>query len=361
MNHRNTYLDEEAHSCSTFMLKQGDDLFVGHNLDDYIEVPGLVVVNKRGVSKVSTSWDELISKTYPLSTVHDRLQWTSQYGSLTYNTRGRECIDGGMNETGLYIGEMTLWGTEYPEVPNVPKMCQVLWMQYLLDCCETVSDVVVHLDDVQIDGTCMWHFFVSDRDANSAVIEFFEKKTTVYTGSEMPVPLLCNDSYQNELKRLRGYVGFGGEIPINRACEGDMRFVWGAQMFTEKDSGDPSSFDRAWTILDRLKGDKTNWGIIFDVRNCRMYFRTNEAPQARFVDFDSFDFSPTTPVLILDINEDLAGEVSNRFEPFTHARNKEFIAKLWNGVDFGEEFNTTVRPRLIDNSARFIEMLDART
>lgn len=39
------------HSCSTFLLNNRNSLLVGHNLDDYIKVPGLVVINKRGIQK----------------------------------------------------------------------------------------------------------------------------------------------------------------------------------------------------------------------------------------------------------------------------------------------------------------------
>jgi hypothetical protein len=348
-----------AHSCSTFMLERGDDLLVGHNLDEYIDVPGLVVVNKRGVRKFSTSWAELTSDTRAQSTLQQPLRWTSQYGSLTYTTRGRECIDGGMNEAGLYVGEMTLMGTQYPEVPHAPRMYQVLWMQYLLDCYATVPQVVAHLGDVQLDGTCQWHFFVADRDGNAAVIEFLDLRPVIHAGSALPIPLLCNAAYQSELDSLAHYAGFGGSIPTDSVGAQDMRFVWGAQMLAASGGPTQSSLARAWEILTRLEGESNRWGIIYDVRSLRMHFRTNLAPTPRFVDFGAFDFSPRTPPLILDINEDLAGDVSSRFVPYTQARNREFIARFWSGVDGGEEFNTILKPGMIDASARYIERLDA--
>ena len=358
MDHRDHNLGDKAHSCSTFMLTQGEALLVGHNLDEYIDIPGLVVVNKRGTSKMSIGWGELIAEgTAPL-TRRGRFQWTSKYGSVTYTTRGRECIDGGMNEVGLYIGEMTLMGTEYPEVPKVPRMYQVLWMQYLLDCFGTVAEVLAHLNDVQLEGTCQWHFFVSDRTAQAAVIEFLGKQPVIHTGSELPIPLVCNASYQAEMERLKQYAGFGGAIPIGSADDADLRFIWGAQMLSAPGTLGQAPLERAWAILTRLQGESNRWGIIYDVRNARMHFRTNEAPEARYIDFSSFDFSPGTPVLILDINEDLCGDVANRFEVFTHTRNREFIARFWDEVDGGEEFNLA-KSRLIEHSAQFIEAMDA--
>jgi len=48
---RITLPSDYIQSCSTFMLCCNGAFFVGHNLDDYSEVPGLVVVNKRGLEK----------------------------------------------------------------------------------------------------------------------------------------------------------------------------------------------------------------------------------------------------------------------------------------------------------------------
>jgi hypothetical protein len=156
------------------------------------------------------------------------------------------------------------------------------------------------------------------------------------------------------------YAGFGGETPIDSACDGDMRFLWGAQTLAATASPHQSSLDRAWAMLTRLQGESNRWGIIHDVRNLRMHFRTNETPQARFVDFGSFDFSPATPALVMDINENLTGDVSNRSEPLTCARNRDFIARFRTEVDGGGEYNRVTKPRVIVNSARFIETLDAR-
>jgi hypothetical protein len=46
-------------SCFTFMLMDEDNLFIGHNLDDNVEMPGLIVVNERETLKENMSWQEL--------------------------------------------------------------------------------------------------------------------------------------------------------------------------------------------------------------------------------------------------------------------------------------------------------------
>jgi len=84
--------------CSTFMLKGEDCHIYGHNLDSGSPVPGLVVINKRNIMKESRTWRELTTgkKDESIS-----FQWTSKFGSVTFNPFGREFPDGGMNEAGL--------------------------------------------------------------------------------------------------------------------------------------------------------------------------------------------------------------------------------------------------------------------
>lgn len=114
------------HTCSTFQLASGDTIVVGHNLDDYFTAPGMVLVNPRGIEKESLAWRDFRKgkkKDVP------RLKWTSKYGSITYSIFGRDLIDGGMNEAGLYIGEMTLFETKYPTDDSKPTFYHNLFMQ----------------------------------------------------------------------------------------------------------------------------------------------------------------------------------------------------------------------------------------
>jgi len=94
--------------CSTFLLKAGQTLLVGHNLDERAPIPGHVFVNKRHVAKTAVSWASFISGKLDAT---PPLAWTSKYASLTFNPYGREFPDDGMNEAGLFIGEMSLVGS----------------------------------------------------------------------------------------------------------------------------------------------------------------------------------------------------------------------------------------------------------
>ena len=105
--------------CSTFLLKKGSVVLAAHNLDIPGHIPGAIIINKRNVMKTRSSWFELTTGEKDPS---PNLAWTSKYASVTFNPLGREFPDGGMNETGLFIEEMTLTGTKFPEDPSKPRI-----------------------------------------------------------------------------------------------------------------------------------------------------------------------------------------------------------------------------------------------
>jgi penicillin V acylase-like amidase (Ntn superfamily) len=325
---------DRAHSCSTFMLAHGGDLFIGHNLDEYIEVPGLIVINKRGIDKETISWKELSRPPIPfVKKAYLKVRWTSRYGSITYNTGGKEFIDGGLNEAGLYVGEMTLMGTRYPGAEDLPKIYHHQWMQYLLDNFERVDRVLESLSRLMVDGHCQWHFFIADRKGKAAIVEFLEGKPVFYFGEDMPVKVLCNDRYDEELVNLARYAGFGGKEPVDfqDITSSARRFPQAAALFKEYESNPAgTALDLAFQVLGQIKGDNNKWGILFDVRNFRLYFYTSRAEAIRYVDFKAFDFSAGTPAMVLDVNSDLSGDVSQYFTPFNPLENKKYI--FWNVI-----------------------------
>ena len=112
--------------CSTFLLKNKNAFLIGHNLDERSadDVPGAIFVNKRGQTKTSATFSELFTG---IPSSGERLTWTAKYGSLTFNTFSKDFPDGGINEAGLYIQEMTQIGGELPEDSGVPCMFMTLF------------------------------------------------------------------------------------------------------------------------------------------------------------------------------------------------------------------------------------------
>ena len=206
-------------ACSTFMLHAGDSLVFGHNLNENgIDVPGLVFINKRGTFKTGRTWSEIINKdgSNPSS-----LTWISRYGSVTFNVFGRDFPDGGMNEAGLYIWEMSETA-EYPQNDDLPKLMHMNWMQFVLDSYSTIDEVIQSAHEIEIDGWD-WHFFVGDGRGKCASIAFADGGVVVHKDSSMPVPALFNEPYDREMEVLGFFQGFGGDYPVDRGQTAGVR------------------------------------------------------------------------------------------------------------------------------------------
>jgi penicillin V acylase-like amidase (Ntn superfamily) len=331
-------IGEPAMACSTFLLERGDTVLVGHNLDEYVPVPGLIVINPRGIAKQGLGW----SMFNPLAPVKPAFRWISKYGSITYSAFGKEFPDGGMNEAGLYVGEMNYYFTEYPNDKGRARLYHNQWVQYLLDNFETVDQVLADLARVVPDGHNRWQFFVADATGNAATITFFKGKAVINKGDSLPVKALCNRRYAREMDTLRLYRGFGGERAVDFAdTMDDRRFVRVAAMLKDQDRKVPAG-DYAFAILKRLDWGNNKWSLVYDVKNLQLRFNTDRSRSIKIVRFFEFDFSPTASARALDINSD--GGIAKRVAPYTEAIQREYVAMMWDGIDAGFLGNLVFKP-----------------
>jgi len=322
-----SFISDKNESCSTFMLHHGSELIAGHNLDESAHIPGTAIINKRNVFKKGTTWKELSSSEKETSS---KPEWVSKYGSVSFNPLGRDFPDGGMNEKGLIIWEMTLRNTRFTENENLPKLFMMQWMQYQLDNHTSVNQVIKSASEIMLDGWT-WHFFTADRNADCASIEFINGKLIVHTGAKMPVPALCNTLYSRELEELKSYKGFGGRKQITMKKRTEERFVHAAEMIKKYDPVEngkivPYGFD----ILKQLNVGGNQWSIIVDMKNLHVYI--NSAPNRRIRHFslNSFDLSCDSPVKIIDIHADLEGDITKNFIDYTLDFNRKHVKK---GID----------------------------
>ena len=132
----------------------------------------------------------------------------------------------GVNQAGLVVAEMWLDGTSYPAADSRPPIGELPWMQYQLDNCATVEEVIRTDAIVRISpGSTPLHFLVADRTGDAAVIEFLSGSIVVHRGDALPVRVLTNNTYDDSLANLRQYVGFGGNTPIPSSSGSLSRFA----------------------------------------------------------------------------------------------------------------------------------------
>ncbi len=326
--------ETETHSCSSFMLKSGINVIAGHNLDKGKHAHGTVFINKRGINKQGKSWTELA---YNKSVPNPKIEWTSKYGSVTFNRFCRDFPDGGMNEAGLFIEEMSLAGTSWPVDDSKPKIFMCLWMQYALDNFESIEQVVQSAHDFSIEGWS-WHFFTADSNGNAAVIEFLDEKVVIYKGDDLPIPVLANTKYEKELEMIKEYEGFGGTKEIDLENDQMPVFNYGAKMTQEYDPTKSNMIDYGFDMLKKFSWSGTQWSFVCDLTNLKVYFKTQPSPEIKTIDFSAVDFSSKTPTKMLDIHAFLNGPVENYFMDYSEEYNKGAVKTTFLISNYEEVF-----------------------
>jgi len=318
-------------SCSTFLLNKGGSFLIGHNLDERTAKAqhGSVFINKRGESRTAVSFEQIFTGR---KTDGKKLNWTSTHGSVTFSSLGKNFIDGGYNEAGLYIQEMSLEGGSLPTgADGKTRMFMTLWMQYVLDNFSTATEVIQSLEEISIDGW-PWHFFVCDAQDNHSCIDFVDGEARVYSGKAMPYAAMTNYEYKQELDSLAPYQGFGGSKKVDMNDLGDLepprntRFIQACHLINN--ATDQPDVDEAFNILYamdrgalRPPGGR-HWSYVIDARAGRVYLETRTTPKRRYFDLDRFDFAAGKPSQLVDIHINQNGDISSLFEDVTPVSNR---------------------------------------
>jgi penicillin V acylase-like amidase (Ntn superfamily) len=323
-------------TCTTFVLNNNGQLVYGKNTEWMGTVPVFMIVNKRGVSKTSVN--------VPQEPDADKISWTSQFGSVTFNLIAREWPLEGINEAGLFISNSTGQGSakdEYPVPDSRTPIGQYQWIQYQLDNFSRVDEVIASFQTLRIAKpadnplTPQWaqHWFVSDSRGKCASIEFLDGKLVCHTGWTMPVKVLANSSYDESIAYYRKYrfINIFSPVPIpEEKIPSLLRFAVAAdrvKKYRPKRSG--LAVDYAFQILHDVQITPAHhtalWSMVYDSANKQLYFRSWNNDQIRWFDLNALDFSCTTPVKVIDVSADLSGDVTNSFVDYTKEIDLEML------------------------------------
>lgn len=303
-------------SCTTFFLDSSDYSVFGRNLD-WINDEGLVVVNKRRVTK----------KAYL-----NALTWTSKYGSVTFSDSGRDFPLGGMNETGLVVESMALDQTKLPFADAREQITSLQWIQYQLDNSSSLEEVLSSDSKIRIQHIPIGnqlHYFVCDRSKTCAVIEFIDNKMVYYKGIHLPVKALTNSTYAESINRWGR-----NQIPKPDKSRSVERFIRAANMIHAFDQiSDTSPIAYAFNILNSVSQPQyTQWSIVYDITNLSIHFRTFSNLKISHFSLRAFDFSCKTPVKIININHNLSGDIAKKFVDYTYQVNRQVLESAFHNV-----------------------------
>jgi len=310
-------LAQVAPACTTFCLKDDENLVFGRNYDWHLD-HGLIIVNKRNVAKRALLID-------PQDTP---VQWISKYGSVTFNQYGRELPCGGMNETGLILETMWLTGTAYPIRDARPAV--MAWVQYQLDTSATIEEIIASDKKVRVTALTPMplHFLACDREGNVATFEFLNGQLVRHIGDTLPVTALANDTYDNSLEYLKQHTGFGGtkELPYGSWNSLD-RFVCAADRVRKYSSASRDSIvEYAFDTLKSVgQGDSTKWLIVYDPKNMKIHYQTCTCKKTRTIDLSGCDFDSRTPTQVISINTAHTGLLNPYFSHYDTDLNRWLV------------------------------------
>jgi len=292
-----------GYSCTTFVISNENSLVFGRNLD-WVSDNGVIVVNKRNVSKTSLVFPP-----------EKATSWTSKYGSVSFNQFGKEFPFGGMNEKGLVVEIMLVDGS-YPSKDNRTAVNELQWVQYQLDNAATIDEVIASDKLIRISKINQTiHFLICDKAGNTAVIEFDKKGMNVYRGEDLPFPVLENDPYSKSLEKH--------EDKFN--C----RFRTAATMIESYQANPVGSvIGYSFTILDKVALDGS-WSIVYDIKNGEIHFKTASDQTIRKIDINEFNFDCSEVSKLYDLRLKNTGFINSKFVDFSTELNKtKFNAAL---------------------------------
>ncbi len=326
-----------ARACTSFCFDTPDGPIFATNLD-LTTGDGHVFVNRRGIEKEG----------YATSTTGETLTWVAAYGSVTFNLVGRELPWSGMNEAGLVMSTMQLMASRCPAPDRRPPLGEAYLVQYVLDTCGSVSEAIAAIADVRLSQhECASHYLVADLAGNVAVIEFLDGQFVHHTGPSLPVAALANATYASSVFFVER-----GVVPADNPGRSVERVAAATQKMADfrPDQG-VSAVDYSFDVLtevvvapkkwwsDLFNEPYTRWNVVFDIARREVHFRTVASPAVRRVSLQEFDLACDAPLLMLDVNAELEGDVDASFGPYDHDANLKIFRTFcddW-GIDVSRE------------------------
>nr|WP_297091271.1 linear amide C-N hydrolase [uncultured Draconibacterium sp.] len=317
------FIFANSFSCTTFLLNNSKgELVFGRNFDFPVGI-GHVNFNYRGVEKTAF-----------IRPPEKAIAWKSKYGSVTFNQIGREFPYGGMNEKGLVIEQMWLQEAQYPDGDERFGITELQWVQYQLDVCETVDEVIQSDKMVRISymSTAPLHFLVADASGNVATIEYLNGELSVHQGANLPHPVLANCTYEHSLAYKKSKENKEAKHFNNWTINSSGRFARAARLIENYD-GEQELCRFAFSVLDSVaQNPGTQWSIVYDISRGEINYKTTQNKRVQQVNMNRFDFSCKPEKAYLNLCDEIADGMP--LKKLTFEENLALINKVVEQVDF---------------------------
>jgi penicillin V acylase-like amidase (Ntn superfamily) len=299
----------KSYSCTTFCLKNGNQIVYGRNYDFDITT-GFIVINRRGLEKTAFVKPPSIPA-----------KWISKYGSITFNQIGIELPMDGMNEKGLVIAQMALFESKYPPKDDRPCLGGLQWIQYQLDNSATLDEVIENNIKIRIEPDIITvHYLICDSLGNVGIIEFLNGRVVIHKEKNIVFAVLSNDTYDKSMNDLKEYTGFGGQkpIPVKWDSVSDV-IAKTCSMIVDYKSTNTNIIDYGFNILNEVgSSGRTQWSVVYDIKNKRIFFKSLQNKEIRIITINDLDYSCRNNIRLLDIQKSTSQEsIGKQFFDFS--------------------------------------------
>ncbi len=338
-------LSTSAIACTQFLLVAKDgSIVITRTMEFGAEMDSHIITSPVGTNFESPS----------PSSDGGGLSWTSKYSYIKMDFFGSKLTLDGMNEHGLSAGFLYLPGyTKYQTVPSGEVKNALLYLyagDWVLGNFTSVEDVKKAIGGVYIfakpvtygeikDVIFPVHMIVTDNTGKSIVIEWIDGKTNVY---DNPLGILTNSpEFPWHLNNIKNYVNISphsaapitidgieyaatgqgsGAVGVPGDYTPPSRFI--KMLYLSKSVFPVETGEATVNLADHIvnnvdiptgavlgeKGakndmpDKTQWTVIKDITNHKLYFKSYENTTLQVIDLHKIDFSKGAPVLDIPID-----------------------------------------------------------
>jgi penicillin V acylase-like amidase (Ntn superfamily) len=317
-----------SYPCTSFVFRNTNRFYLGKTMD-YNTGKGFIFVNQRNSVKMGFS----IPPEKPT-------QWKSRYGSITFNIYGKDMPNSGINEKGLVVESLWLDETAYPLPDQRDAIPELAWIQYMLDNCTSVDEVIEANKIMRIASTSFAkiHFMILDDSGKSAIIEFINGFMKIYRDDELPYEVLENQTYEKSLKFMLTHPQ-GAHSFLNAIGDKRERFEMMAQMLTAA-SEESDAIDYCFQMLHKVSwtrenGDApTQWAVVYDPANRRIKLKTKDSEAIKTIHISDFDFACSGTLFIAPLQTTEITITPSVFFPYTLEEAKVHLRGVYEEVPF---------------------------
>lgn len=296
---------------------------------DYYTGEGVIFINQRNDTKT-------VACVMP----EEPARWVSKYGSITFNIYSKDLPISGMNESGLIIESLWLDDTRYPEPDERMAVPELGWVQFMLDNCATIDEVISFDNQLRIANTSLAkiHFMLLDSGGNSAIVEMIDGKTKVTRGGNLDPEVLENQTFIKSLDYMRNNP-LGTKcytLPINDKRE---RFEMVAQMLNDKNAGeDPLKY--SFNVLQKVtwtteNGEApTQWSVVYNPMAKSIYFKTRQNPQVKSIHLGDFNFQCSDVLKTVSLHTEVASVKPTDLKKYTIDDARIQLKQVFESVPF---------------------------